>query len=1026
MEQKKSSIIPIAIIGGIVVVAILVLGTIWMGRSASKDAEDAARSVSLLYLDELAGRREQVVASNLSESIENMRVAIGLMTDEDLSDVERLQAFQARMKQLYDLEKFAFVDSDGLIYTSLGSQGDIGQYDFDYRTISEPEISVKNLDSDDKKVIIAIPVNDIPFEGKTLVACFMEIDMGRMLEGVSMTSDAEHDATFCNIYTNEGIALTNIILGNQASEGNLFDALAHAVFDEGYSYDEFVRSFSACERGVVSFTYNGAPSTLSYVPVEGTNWLLTYLISEDVISDRISSISDGIIARSVAQSVLTALVLLVMFLIMVWQMRKSARLALEKETSEAESRVKQQELEQRLLLQERLLEEERQRAQQDNMITALASDYRSVYYVSLDSDEGICYRSDINIEGFLEEGEHFGYLERFTAYAEHYVTESYREGFLNFIDPDNVRKGLEDQLIITYRYLRNLNGVETYEMLRMAGVRHAEDRDDHIVHAVGVGFTDIDEEMRETLSRNQILSDALATAEEASNAKTVFLSNMSHEIRTPMNAIIGLDSIALSEPDVPPQTREYLEKIGDSAQHLLSIINDILDVSRIESGRMVLRNEEFSFSKLIEQVNNIISGQCSEKGLRYHCQINGRVSDYYIGDSMKLRQVMINILGNAVKFTPQGGEVSFIVERVAQFDDKSTLRFTMKDNGIGISEEYLPHIFDTFSQEDSSTTNKYGSSGLGLAITKSIVEMMNGDIVVESEKGAGTTFIVTITLRDSDHKETSDGDIEIQPHEMSVLVIDDDSVACQHAKLMLETAGIAAETALSGSEAIEMVRLRHARRSPYNLILVDWKMPEMDGVETTRCIREITGDESAIIILTAYKWDDILEEAESAGVDSFLAKPIFASNALEEFHTALRRKGASVSRAKADLAGRRVLVAEDVSINAEILVMLLSARDMEVEVAENGRIAVEMFEAAPVGHFDAVLMDVRMPEMDGLQATTAIRALDRPDAASVPIIALTANAFDEDVQRSLQAGMNAHLSKPVEPDNLFETLESLL
>ena len=364
MEQKKSSIIPIAIVGGIMVVAILVFGTIWMGRSASKDAEDAARSVSLLYLDELAGRREQVVASNLSESIENMRVAIGLMTDEDLSDVEHLQAFQDRMKQLYDLEKFAFVDSDGLIYTSLGSQGDIDQYDFDYRTISEPEISVKNLDGDDKKVIIAIPVNDIPFEGKTLVACFMEIDMGRMLEGVSMTSDAEHDATFCNIYTNEGIALTNIILGNQASEGNLFDALAHAEFDEGYSYDEFVRSFSACERGVVSFTYNGAPSTLSYVPVEGTNWLLTYLISEDVISDQISSISDGIIARSVAQSVLTALVLLVMFLIMIWQVRKSARLALEKETSEAESRVKQQELEQRLLLQERLLEEERQRAQQ--------------------------------------------------------------------------------------------------------------------------------------------------------------------------------------------------------------------------------------------------------------------------------------------------------------------------------------------------------------------------------------------------------------------------------------------------------------------------------------------------------------------------------------------------------------------------------------------------------------------------------------------------------------------------------------
>ena len=274
-------------------------------------------------------------------------------------------------------------------------------------------------------------------------------------------------------------------------------------------------------------------------------------------------------------------------------------------------------------------------------------------------------------------------------------------------------------------------------MLRMAGVRHIEDREDGLVHAVGVGFTNIDAEMRESMARNIALSDALAAAEDASKAKTTFLSNMSHEIRTPMNAIIGLDDIALATDDLDERTRGHLEKIGESARHLLSLINDILDVSRIESSRMTLKNEEFSFSELLEQVNTMFSGQCQEAGLTYQCRIMGEVDDYYIGDVMKLRQVLINILGNACKFTPEGGSVSLVARRVAKFDGKTTLEFEIADTGIGMSEEFLPHVFDTFAQEDASSTNRYGSSGLGLAITKSIVEMMNGNIEVASVKGEG-------------------------------------------------------------------------------------------------------------------------------------------------------------------------------------------------------------------------------------------------------------------------------------------------
>ena len=376
----------------------------------------------------------------------------------------------------------------------------------------------------------------------------------------------------------------------------------------------------------------------------------------------------------------------------------------------------------------------------------------------------------------------------------------------------------------------------------------------------------------------------------------------------------------------------------------------------------------------------------------------------------------------------KGGEVQLQIERKAKFEGKSTLCFKISDTGIGISEDYLPYIFDAFSQEEDSSTNKYGSSGLGMAITKSLVEMMNGNILVESEKGIGTTFTVTITLSDSDRTEEGALADSIHPEDMTVLIVDDDPIARDHAQLILEKVGVITETAENGLQALEMVKLRHARREPYNLILVDWKMPEIDGIETTRMIRDAIGHESAIIILTAYRWDDILDEAVQAGVDSFLPKPLFAAAIMDEFKTAVKKKKLSEQdgQTKTDLRGRRVLLAEDMAINAEIMKMVLEMREIKADHAVNGRIAVELFTTHPEGYYDAILMDMRMPEMDGLEASRAIRASNRADAKTVPIIALTANAFDEDVQRSMQAGLNAHLSKPVQPEVLFETLESLI
>ena len=598
--------------------------------------------------------------------------------------------------------------------------------------------------------------------------------------------------------------------------------------------------------------------------------------------------------------------------------------------------------------------------------------------------------------------------------------------FRGMLHPDDYQNVADTILRQVRNSEEHMDYVEYRIVRRDGAVRWVEDYG-HFTETEAYGgiyyvfITDITEKRE-----NRELSLALQAAEQANRAKTAFLSNMSHEIRTPMNAIIGLDNIALSDPDLSPKTREALEKIGASAHHLLNIINDILDMSRIESGRMTIRHEEFNFPKTIEQVNTIIGGQCREKGLDYECRVIGNVDDYYIGDDMKLRQVLINILGNAVKFTPAGGKVRFIVENAARLEGNSTLRFIISDTGIGMSKEYLQRIFDSFSQEDSSFTNKYGSTGLGMSITKSLVTMMDGTIEVDSEKGKGTTFTVAVTLGSSGRKAAETEEEDLLPRDMCVLVIDDDPVACEHAKLVMGQVGIECEIALSGAEAVEMVRVRHARREPYNLILVDWKMPEMDGIETTRRIRSIIGNDAAIIILTSYNWYDIADEATRAGVDSFVSKPLFAATVMDEFRSAFKKKHAGAQNKKTELRGRRVLLAEDVAINAEIMVMVLQMKEIKVDVAVNGRIAVDMFAGCRAGYYDAILMDMRMPEMDGLEATRLIRAMDREEAKTIPIIALTANAFDEDVQQSLQAGLNAHLSKPVEPEALFTTLESLI
>ena len=534
--------------------------------------------------------------------------------------------------------------------------------------------------------------------------------------------------------------------------------------------------------------------------------------------------------------------------------------------------------------------------------------------------------------------------------------------------------------------------------------------------------TDIQRQQREI---NEQLKQALTEAQQASVAKTTFLSRMSHEIRTPMNAIIGLGTLALREPDITPHLREYLTKIGSSARYLLSLINDILDMSRIESGRMVLKNEQFSFRSFLDLVNTMLDGQCRERGLTYSCVVEGVIDEFYIGDDTKLRQILINILGNSVKFTNPGGKVSLTVCRTSSLEGQANLRFTIEDTGIGMDASYLPKIFEPFSQEDASNTTKYGGSGLGLAITKNIVTLLNGEITVASEKGKGTRFTINVPLRETKHATTKN--FAINPKELTVLLVDHDPASAKHTHAVLEDIGIAATLNQSGEQALHTIALHTARRDPFTLILLDLRLPDKDALSLAKEIRAQIGDQSTIL-LTAYSLEGIEEEAKKNVCDGVVTKPIFASALLDIVRKALVKKSSQTDEdtTPADLTNRHILLAEDVAINAEIMIQLLEILNITVEHAENGALAVEAFAKSAPFSFDAILMDVRMPVLDGLGACRKIRALNRADAKTIPIIAMTANAFDEDVQHSLKAGMNAHLTKPVDPEQLQTTLAQLI
>ena len=611
-------------------------------------------------------------------------------------------------------------------------------------------------------------------------------------------------------------------------------------------------------------------------------------------------------------------------------------------------------------------------------------------------------------------------------YSERYVAPEDREAFLRAVSlPEALDRMRREGGSCSIKYTVNTNGSPAYKTWNMSLYRYDDNREYMLSYILDITKLVLEqqEKEREAERNRQIIKDALTAAEQASRAKSDFLSRMSHEIRTPMNAVIGMTTIAAASLDNRDKLTDCLGKIGLSSRYLLSLINDILDMSRIESGKVSIINEEFDFRSFVEGISSLIYPQAKNKNIVFDLNIEGVVDERYRGDPLRLNQVLINILSNALKFTPEWHSVHLSIRETRRVRDRAYLQFIVRDTGIGMEKGLLTRIFEPFEQGGASISHSYGGSGLGLAISSNLVSLMNGHISVSSTPGVGSEFVVELpllTVPDNTPKQ------DVSLEDIRVLVVDDDLVTCEHTTLILNRIGVDAEYVTSGKAAVTRVKSALQRHTCYNIALVDWKMPDMDGVETARSIRRIVGPDTLVIIMSAYDWTEIEARAREAGVDFFISKPIFQSVVQDVLLKATRRRqsAATLPVQKEDFAGRRILLVEDNEINMEIARTLLEFRNASVDGACNGQQAVEMFRSSPQNHYDAVLMDVRMPVMDGIAATQAIRGLNRADAATVPILAMTANAFAEDIEQSRKAGMNEHLAKPIEPETLYARLAS--
>ena len=1005
--RRKKQTAAFAVWGGVLIAAILILTTLWVYDSAGNGTRRAVSRVSEFYLEELAGRRALVVAGELRNYFEHMVNAISVLEESDLESEEALSSFLWKVRTVLGVDQFALADENGSVYTKYGMELGLDRYEFLSGELTEPVVSTIILDVEKKKVVLAMPVEVIAFEGLKMKACMVQLNIDEMLS--SLTLQGGDNETYCNLYYQNGDSLTSEDQGNLTAGKNILSELADAEMENGYDISQLTEDFANGRKGQISFRYQGVQEDLCYVPVEGTNWMLTILIRDNVISDQIGSITEEMLKHGITQIGIMMAVMLAEFLVLIFRSRRDSAALLEQEKAAGNE------------IRAAYAQIEREQTDMENIHDAMGSGRWNMEFNER-AEMVSCTWTDAfrKMLGYENEEDFPNRLESWS---------------------DLLHEEDKDQVIREYwGTVKDYTGKKTYDVeyrlyTKNAGLRwfHAAGRlsrreDGSPIAFIGL-FVDIDEEkkMAEMLEKQkEDLEDALAAAQHANKAKTTFLNNMSHDIRTPMNAIIGFTALAAAHIDNTEQVQDYLSKISTSSNHLLSLINDVLDMSRIESGKVKIEEKETSLPEILHDLKTIIQADITSKQLDFYIDTVDVVNENVMCDKLRLNQVLLNLLSNAMKFTKPGGIVSVrVLQKENAPEGYASYEFQVKDTGIGMSREFLDHVFEPFERERTSTVSGIQGTGLGMAITKNIVDMMDGTISVASEVGKGTAFSVGLQFR------TCSGPIrqEVIPElkGLRALVVDDDFNTCSSVTKMLSVIGMRPDWTTSGKEAVLRAGLAEEQEDGYAAYIVDWLMPDMNGIEVVRRIRGIIGEDRHIIVLTAYDWADIEEEARAAGVTAFCSKPIFLSELREILVAPFAACGEEEAAGESfSFEGKRILLVEDNELNQEIALEILRQSGFEVDVADDGAVAADVMKKAGPGQYDLILMDIQMPIMNGYEAARQIREMERPGISDLPIIAMTANAFDEDRRAALEAGMNGHIAKPIDVQKLLELLRNIL
>ncbi len=674
-----------------------------------------------------------------------------------------------------------------------------------------------------------------------------------------------------------------------------------------------------------------------------------------------------------------------------------------------------------------LKEAQKSEQQQLRIMAALSLDYESVYYINLDTDSFTVIKAIENPGKIsdIRKKEEFTYSHIIGRYINNSVLPEYRDNMTSLSEKNALIEHFKEERDFTIRFQAKPDS-RSREYFEMHFVSISSGIDENIMV---LGFRCVDKITREEIKQHKALKEAFDAANRANNAKSDFLSRMSHDIRTPMNAIIGMTAIATAHIDDKERVQDSLGKIDASSRHLLGLINEVLDMSRIESGKISLNENCFNLPELINNLLVMVQPQIKKHKHNLQVHIFDIEHENLTGDSLRLQQALVNIMGNAVKYTPDNGNISLTVkESPSHNSSKGYYEFIFEDNGIGMPAEYIERIFEPFSRVEDVRTSKIQGTGLGMAITQNIIHMMGGEITVESEEGKGSKFTITLLLKLQDKHEEFTDSLPGLP----VLVADKDHLSCQSICKMLNEMGMHSEYSLSGTETLELVKKRHEENNDFYAVIMDWEIPGTTGLETARSINSITGGKTLVIILSSYGWTDIETEAKDLGINLFLHKPVFKSGLANIFNSLKSNISGNGLTEKLDnvkennYSDKRLLLVEDNEINREIAVEILGMTGIQIEEAHNGEEAVNKFSASEPGYYDVILMDVQMPVMNGYEATTTIRSLDRQDARTIPVIAMTANAFAEDIADSKNAGMDEHLAKPMDVAKLNEILKKYL